>query len=224
MRPRCDGCDRPCAACLCPAMPKERIQTRRTSVIVLQHPLETRQKLATVPILAKCLHPDSCEVIVGRRLRKGCSAHLDRLLGSPGSPALQPVLLLFPTPDATEISSWARIGDGAASAERIVLLIVDATWQHAKEMVSASMEFLRGFAIPVCLPFDKRREGLGMGGNSDLILKKEPYHGCMSSMEAVARALGVLEGENGGEIERALLSVLHRMVSLQISHLPQCKN
>lgn len=71
-----NGCDRPVSVCLCHKIPREKIATK-TKIIIIQHPHETRHKLATVPVLAKCL--DNCEIVFGRRLRHTISPFLDSL-------------------------------------------------------------------------------------------------------------------------------------------------
>ncbi|KAL8142961.1 hypothetical protein V2J09_015993 [Rumex salicifolius] len=48
--------------------------------------------------------------------------------------------------------------------------------------------------------------------DSELLLRKEPFRGCMSTMEAVARALGVLEPD-GPEIEGTPVGVLKASVA-----------
>lgn len=54
--------------------------------------------------------------------------------------------------------------------------------------------------------------------DSELVLRKEPFGGCVSTLEAVARALGALE-PNGVEIEAQLIGVLRDMVGLQAGYL-----
>lgn len=103
----------------------------------------------------------------------------------------------------------------------LVLIVFDGTWKHAKEMVSASLPFLSKFASRVCLNYDVGVEG-GNIFESDLILRKEPFRGCMSTMEAVARSLRVLE-PRGIEIEERLISVLRAMVRFQASYLKPVK-
>lgn len=88
-------------------------------------------------------------------------------------------------------------------------------------MVSASEEFLSKFAKRVCLDFDEKVSG-GSIYDSELILRKEPFGGCVSTMEAVARALRVIE-PNGLEIETKLIGVLREMVRLQASYLKPMK-
>ena len=67
-----------------------------------------------------------------------------------------------------------------------VLIAFDATWQNAREMVSTIEEFLSKFAIRVCLGVDESASS-GSIYDSELILRKEPFSGCMSTMEVVAR-------------------------------------
>jgi DTW domain-containing protein YfiP len=98
----------------------------------------------------------------------------------------------------------------------MTLVVVDGTWEHAQEMVKASLPFLSNFVTQVCLPFDVRSEGYGVG-ESDLITRKEPFGGCVSTMEAVARALAILEPD-GHIVASKLIDVLRKMVALQASH------
>lgn len=49
-----------------------------------------------------------------------------------------------------------------------------------------------------------------------MILKTEPHKGCLSTIEAVARALKILEPDNiGSLVEETLLKVLRAMVGFQ---------
>lgn len=99
----------------------------------------------------------------------------------------------------------------------VVLIVFDGTWKHAKEMVLASLSFLSKFAVQVCLDFDAAVDG-GTIFDSELILRKEPFAGCVSTIEAVARCLRVLE-PNGTDIESRIIEVLRAMVSFQACFL-----
>jgi hypothetical protein len=86
-------------------------------------------------------------------------------------------------------------------------------------MHAASLPFLSSFATPVALPVDSGMDGDSMF-ESGLVVKKEPHKGCMSTMEAVARALRLLEPKGSGKvIEEAMLGVLRAMVAFQAEHL-----
>jgi len=55
---------------------------------------------------------------------------------------------------------------------------------------------------------------------SELLVKKEPHKGCVSTMEAIARALQLLEPEGKGEeIEEVMVGVIRAMVAFQMEHV-----
>lgn len=81
----------------------------------------------------------------------------------------------------------------------------------------SSEEFLSRFARRVCLDIDESVEG-GSIFDSELILRKEPHGGCVSTMEAVARCLRVMELD-GAAVEEKLIGVLREMVRLQAGFL-----
>lgn len=118
--------------------------------------------------------------------------------------------------NASKVAQKDESDKTKARSVQITLVVVDGTWEHAQEMVKASLPFLSQFVVQVCLPFDKHSEGDGMG-DSDLIMRKEPFGGCVSTMEAVARSLAFLEAD-GHIIEEKLMAVLRKMVLLQASH------
>lgn len=70
----------------------------------------------------------------------------------------------------------------------------------------------------VCLDVDESLSG-GTIFDDELVLRKEPFKGCVSTLEAVARCLRVIEAENGMEIESVLIGILREMVRLQASFL-----
>lgn len=96
--------------------------------------------------------------------------------------------------------------------------------------MAASVDFLSRFAERVCLECDESVEGKSIY-DSELILRKEPYLGCVSTAEAVARVLSVIEPNGiGCEAERQLVGALEQMVKLQkgflkpnVAHRPKLK-
>ncbi|KAK4404862.1 hypothetical protein Sango_0854800 [Sesamum angolense] len=217
------GCGRPINVCLCHTLPSTPLPTA-AKIVILHHPHERRHKLATVPLLSRCLL--NCEIIIGRKLKYGQSKLLDSLhdqaCENPNLP-LGRALYLFPGPNAlpfAEVNRFCSSHDGVG-VDDLVLIVFDGTWKHAKEMVLASLPFLSKFAIQVCLDFDAGVDG-GTIFDSDLILRKEPFAGCMSTMEAVARCLRVLE-PNGIDIETRIIEVLKAMVSFQACFLKPMK-
>ncbi|KAF5198536.1 Dtw domain-containing protein [Thalictrum thalictroides] len=219
-----NGCDRPANVCLCGVLPTQPILTS-TKIVILHHPHELRHKLATVPILTKCLI--NCQTIIGRRLRFGSSTLLDSLHNASINDSTRPyhAVFLFPgtaSSPSVELNQWASSNMGRININSLVLIVFDGTWKHAKEMVGASYTFLSKFASQVCLDYDAGVDGESIY-NSELVLRKEPFGGCMSTIEAVARSLRVLEKPNGIEIENALISVLRTMVQFQACHLKTVK-
>ncbi|ONK73896.1 uncharacterized protein A4U43_C03F700 [Asparagus officinalis] len=88
-------------------------------------------------------------------------------------------------------------------------------------MVTASMPFLRSIsATHVVLECEEGVEG-PISYERELVVRKEPFEGCVSMMEVVARALRVLERDErvGAEVEEALVRVLRVMVGFQREHL-----
>lgn len=96
-------------------------------------------------------------------------------------------------PDATRV-----LGEEHASPDT-VLLVPDGTWSQARRMMIRDPALLH--ATRVRLP---------PGPDSIYLLRKAPHSGHLCTLEAVARALGVLEGP---EVERALLGLLRTMVA-----------
>lgn len=84
--------------------------------------------------------------------------------------------------------------------------------------MKASEGYLSKFAVRVCLGMEDEKVSGGSIYDSELILRKEPFGGCVSTMEAVARALRVLE-PNGIQIEASLIRILKEMVRLQAGFL-----
>ncbi|WVZ88041.1 hypothetical protein U9M48_034598 [Paspalum notatum var. saurae] len=158
-----------------------------TTVVVLHHPHALRRNpLSTLPLLVRCL--SNLHLVPGRRLLPSSTP---ALLPPPPSHS-GPVLFLYPSPAASDLAAWCRATPPAARASP-TLLLLDGTWRQAKEMRAASAPFLASLgAVPVALPVDGGLDGDSMF-ESELVVKKEPRKGCLSTMEAVARALRMLE-------------------------------
>ena len=87
-------------------------------------------------------------------------------------------------------------------------------------MRAASGPFLASLGVlPITLPVDSRVDGDSMF-ESELVVKKEPRKGCVSTMEAITRALRLLEPKGKGEeIEEVMLGVIRAMVAFQMEHV-----
>ncbi|KAL5995250.1 hypothetical protein ACLOJK_025308 [Asimina triloba] len=218
-RPICwSGCGRPTSVCICSCLPPTPLPTH-TQLLVLHHPHELRHKLSTLPLLSKSLL--NLQTLIGRRLRLRLSPLLDSVYNAAAEDRPH-ALFLFP---GTQSSPSVDLHQWAAShhdrSRPLVLIVFDGTWQHAKEMVSASLDFLSKFAIQVSLRYDVGFDG-DSAFESELVLRKEPFLGCVSTVEAVARALRVLEVD-GAEIEEQLLSAVRAVARFQACHFKPVK-
>ncbi|XP_010523850.1 PREDICTED: DTW domain-containing protein 2 [Tarenaya hassleriana] len=215
----CGGCDRPMPVCLCHVIPEDPIQTR-TKIVILHHPHESKHKLNTVPLLTKSLR--HVTTISGRRLlRHHISGNGENNPNSSAAIYLFPPSPSSPAVTLSEIKSRILLTNQTSP---VTLIVFDGTWKHAKEMVKASAEVLReAGAVRVCLDagFDESVSG-GSIYDSELLPRKEPFGGGVSTAEAVARWLGTVEPE-GEEIERKVIRVLREMVRLQSGFLKPMK-
>jgi DTW domain-containing protein YfiP len=152
----------------------------RTRVVLLTHHAEPRKSTNTGRLVALALQ--GAEI---------------RLRGERDAPLRPPLpegrrLLLFPHAEARELSPE----DGRG--EPVVLLVPDGTWNQARRILRRDPDARD--AEPVRLP---------PGAPSRYGLRRAPREGTVSTLEAVARALGLLEGE---EIERWLTEILDAFV------------
>ena len=153
----------------------------RTRVVLVIHRYEDRKPTNTGRLATECLV--NSEVLV--------RGHQDRpsepIRGVPGSRAL----VLFPYPGARPITDYAGAGD-------VTLIVPDGNWRQASK-VYKRVPGLRD-APCVCLP---------SGSPSSYRLRTEAHAQGLSTLEAIARALGVLEGAH---VQGALERVFHAMV------------
>ncbi|QDZ18274.1 DTW domain-containing protein [Chloropicon primus] len=218
----CEGCDRPKKnACLCSTFPAGGpIELRGGKVIVLQHPNEKKRKLATVAILKKVL--GSCDVLVGRQFTAERYPVLAETLRLARDGSVD-VFVLYPGAKAESLEDLAE--ERRASAEgdgrRWVLIAIDGTWQQAKEMFTFCRDLLLPRGVENARRVELNRRGGGGGEGEGLLLMTEPDQGCVTTMEAIATAVSIMEG--GEAMEEALLAPLAKLVSLQKGFNPAVK-
>lgn len=167
--------------CVCPALP--RLVTR-TRVVLVMHRVEDRKPTNTGRLAAACLA--GAEVF----LRGERDAAPSPLLREDGTEPL----LLFPHEDAEVLTP--RI----ASSRPVTLVVPDGTWRQASKVRARTPEL--GGVRAVRLP---------PGPPSRYRLRTEAHDGALSTIEAIARALGVLEGREVQEaLEGAFDAFVHR--------------
>lgn len=143
----------------------------RTSVLVVQHPRERTHPFNTARLLELCL--DDVQVVVDfdGQLRRGASP----LPLQPGA------ALLYPSPRARELSALLR------HERPRQLVVIDGTWHHAHTLYRdiPGLESLPHVTLPP-------------GSESEFLVRRQPAAHCLSTLEAVQRALDVLEPETAG--------------------------
>jgi DTW domain-containing protein YfiP len=179
---RCPRCRLHESLCLCPLVP--RIETR-TRLLLVMHRYEDRKTTNTGRLATLCL-PNS-EVVV-RGHENEASGPLPVPVGS------QPVLL-FPAEDAEPIAPFAT------SAKPVTLIVPDGTWRQA----SKARKRVPGLRDVPCVT-------LPAGRASHYQLRVDAHEHGLATMEAIARALGVLEGEAGAQVQRGLEQIFRTMV------------
>jgi DTW domain-containing protein YfiP len=185
---RRDHVEARCAVCrlhatLCICALVPRLRTR-TRLVLLVHYREARKPSNTGQLAARCVERSRVEIF-GKR---------GQVLEAPVVADDEVPLLMFPDDDAAPISPYA------ASKQSIALLVPDGNWRQASKVRRASgFEAIQRVKLPEAGPTEYR-------------LRAEPRAGGLATLEAIARALGILEGDAGPEIERAMLSVFRVMV------------
>jgi DTW domain-containing protein YfiP len=152
----------------------------RTRVVVMMHRREAATSSNTGRIAARVLEGASV------RVRGG-----DRDLPAEPLPAGRR-LVLFPAAEARLLTPEDAAGDG------VVLLVPDGTWSQARRLLRRD-DIFQGAEVVTLPPAGPSRYGL----------RRHAREGSVCTLEAIGRALGVLEG---GDIEAQLATVLDRFV------------
>lgn len=158
----------------------------RTRVVLLQHPREARLAICSAWLTRVAL--ESCELHRGVRFE--AHPRVRELAAAPGA------ALLFPGPGA--------IPADAAPRSPEVLVVIDGTWLQAEKMLLANPALA---ALPRLTLAPGHESGYGA-------LRREPEAGHLSTIEAVAHALGALERDPARFAP--MVQAFRRMVELQL--------
>jgi DTW domain-containing protein len=180
---RCFRCHLHQNLCLCALIP--RIETRTKLVLVI-HRAEDRKPTNTGRLAAECLVHS--EVLV-RGNEEAPSAAMAWGEGE------QP-LLLFPSQDAHSITRYADC------VKPVTLIVPDGNWRQASKVRNR----VPGLAQVPCVT-------LPAGEPSTYRLRSEAHPTGLATMEAIARAFGIVEGgERGHAVQRKLEAIFQIMV------------
>lgn len=191
---RCAACRMHTALCICAELP---VLATRTRVVLLLHQAEQHKTTNTGRLALRCL-PSSALVLRGRPTAPpgtppATPIQFERpvLVAEPGWLArLSRPVLLFPHPDAAPL-------DGLRDGEPPTLIVPDGTWSQAVRARKRIPDLDR-------IPCARLPDGLV----SQYRLRHAPGAGQVSTLEAIAHALGILEDPR---LREALLAVQRLM-------------
>lgn len=188
-RKLCESCGRPLNVCLCEELVS---MTSPCRVVILQHPSELKQSLATVPLLKLCLQP--LNIFVGEDFTDHDDLHT--LLARHKN-----IRVLYPHVDAAE---WS-LGAVSKSDEVDLLLVIDGTWRKAKR-IWLSNPFLQ--TLP-CVTLTGGPEG-------QYQVRSTTVEGGVSTLEAVAQACNYLSRSHDFD---ELYKPFNAMINMQIKKM-----
>jgi DTW domain-containing protein YfiP len=173
---RCARCHMHSTLCVCALIP--RLATR-TKVVLVIHRYEDRKPTNTGRLATECLVNSEVRV----------RGHLSDDLAPLGTDADAQTVLLFPHEDAVPLERFV------ASERPVTLVVPDGNWRQASK-VRKRVPGLAG--VPCAL--------LPAGAPSSYRLRAEAHGHGLAALDAIARALGILEGDH----VRAAMEALFR--------------
>jgi DTW domain-containing protein YfiP len=215
-RALCPRCHRPPILCVCDAIPKEKVSTS-TNILVLQHRNEhKRTSLSTVPLMPMVL--SNCIVKVGYNFLPESLELVQKYLDRGKKP-----LLLFPGPDAVSLDvedernnllqSMGNTNDDSVDTnvndgEGELLILIDGTWNEARRMLKQSPVL-----VDACQQVQFTCEYESIYGQ----LREEPEKHCISTLEACAESLTLLEPDENvaTKAKQSLHKAMKHMVDIK---------
>ena len=193
-RDLCQGCSRPSRVCWCQFVPDPALETSRCRFAILQHPNESKRQIRTALMAVRGIAGGMCKVYVGRKF-PGKYEELGEILGS------EDTWLLYPGG-----KGMGEVRKGH-STKRQNFVILDGTWNEAKKILSWNPDLQR---LPRASLDHSEAE------KSFYVVRTQPEDGCLSTVEAVARTLSLME--DMPEAFEAIVRPLHAMCNWQINH------
>lgn len=197
-RKLCDQCQRPLSVCLCQHFVA---LSAPCNIVILQHPTEQKQALATLPILQGCL--SNLTVIVGENLTDNLT--VKSLLES-----AEDLVVLFPSTGADRWSvkltdtSASNISQLSAKPPKTII-VLDGTWRKAK-LIWHKNPWLHSLKSAVLTDLPK----------SEYLIRSSSIQGGVSTLEAVMHCCNYLSGSHGFD---GLLKPFRAMIDMQIKKM-----
>lgn len=193
---RCPGCEIRKPLCFCSLIPRISLQTR---VIILMHSSEEVLTTNTARLASKAL--TNSEVRIHGRLNEPLSFEG---MFEPGRTSL----LLYPSPNSTELNAEFV----AQIKEPVNLIVPDASWRQTTKFVR------RHLSVP-----GLRHVRLPAGPPSEYRLRAQNREHNLCTLEAIARAIGLLESHEAQSKLETLLKVLVERTLWSRGFLPASK-
>jgi DTW domain-containing protein YfiP len=172
----CQTCLR--ARCICYSLPNPRPialhRAKEMQIVVLQHPSEAKEYKNTVNLLKVCV--ENVSVLNGQKFKSDNGGVWDKACAD-----LEHSYLLFPDKNATDAKDLFNSETETLSCK--YLIVLDGTWTSCKRIYKKNEEILskmKRVAIHPEIPSNYR-------------IRKQPSPDCLSSIEAVAYCLMVIE-------------------------------
>jgi len=187
----CNICEKPLKTCLCSFIKKIN---NLNDVLIFQHVSEKKHALGTAKILSLSLQ--QCSLQVGEEFTED---FLKETLFSDHKKSY----LLFPTKNAISFDSLT-----SKEREKVRLIVIDGTWRKAKRLL---------YKNPLLENLPSLH--LGLDKTSRYTIRKPPFSGALSTLEAVYEALSFLEKDH--DKFAPLLETFQRMIKNQIEKIPK---
>ncbi len=176
----CAKCGKPAGLCVCDAI--EPVDNG-LFVLILQHPQEKREALATAPLLVAALE--------NAKLKVGLSwPNLGRALGREVDAKRWGVLYLGSSEGGEPLTAVDRKGNALPQQEAVLhdlqgIIVLDGSWSQAKALWWRNPWFLKCTRLVLNTPFASRYGKL----------RREPSRDSLSTLESVGFVLAELEGD-----------------------------
>ena len=192
----CSNCERPISVCFCNEI---KVFSNQVKLIILQHPDETKHPLGTAKMAQ--LSFKNSHLFIGEEFNS--NKELNKLLKINNGPSA----ILYPHKDAIEISQFDTKTNPQDQVEEIQnLIVLDGTWRKAKRIFEKT-DFLK----------ELKFLSLNIKTDQKYKIRKAPKAGLLSTLEASAMALSVLDRSDYSDST----DVLEKQVAKHIKHMGQ---
>lgn len=198
-RARCKLCRNSVASCICKWISPIFNQTM---IVILQHPDEAKKPLGTAKIVSLCLQ--NAKIKVGVDFSTDTDFH--QLVSSPS----HSLAILYPSDFACNLHDWKgkvvgpEVKNPSLTPQK-TLIVLDGTWRNTREIMNVNPA-LKNINTVKLTPTTQ----------STYRIRKAPFAGSLSTVEAVSQALNIMEPETSVE---AMNLCFQNMIDYQISRM-----